>query len=399
MLPTVWQGLAQSNISYLTVKFPTLRTPRPVALAPAMPNLKCLRLLDIDPLCYVDDVSHLIAESKKLEELVLVWSPRMKEAREPSVHMGTFFGRMPDTVASVLKRVAVKNLYTRHDSECNESVAATTLQEMTMINSITGSGDEAGFFESTWRSKRAPSHPSLKFLRVDKVSRDLCDFLGDTTGLEHLYLVCPLSNQNSASSAGSSSQTPLPHSPASSSDGYSSTTPSSISSSLALKDAYISVIVTNHGPTLRHLLLLPQWRLTADDLVKIFRGCPKLEQLGMGIDFEVWPNLRLLSPFSPKLKAIRMLDNPLDNGAFRAHVHALDAIGQHEQKLGSEQLNRDRTCLRWIEIADLPFSLGIPYPVQAKDGSGVVMYQREVKKRPRNFVEDMEIWKYSTMEV
>ena len=400
MLPTVWQGLAQSAITHLTVKFPTLRTPRPVALAPAMPNLKGLRLLDIDPLCYVDDVSLLIAQSKNLEDLSLVWHPRMKEARESSVSLTAFFGRAMSAVPPVtLKRVAIKNLYTRNDGDCNEGRAGMDLQEITMINSTTGASDEAGFFEASWRPKRHNATRNLKMVRVDKVSKYNCDFLASFTGLERLYLVCPLSNASAPSPPNGYHQTPLPHSPPSSNDGSYSAGPNSPSATLSLKDAYISTILAHHGPTLKHLLLLPQWRLGADDIVKIFHDCPNLEQLGIGIDFENWSNLRLLAPFMTKLKALRMLDNPLDGGAFRAQVHAMDVDYRHEQKLGRQQLNREKTSLRWIELADLLFQLGIPYACEADDGSGATIYKRSVKKRPRHIVQDWEIWKYSTMEV
>lgn len=401
MLPTIWQGLAQSTITHLTVKFPTLRTPRPVALAPAIPNLKSLRLLDIDPLCYVDDVSLLIAQSKNLEDLSLVWHPRMKEAREPSVVLNTFFGRAMPAVSPVpLKRIAIKNLYTRNDGDCNRNVTNTSLQEMTVINSTIGAGDEPGFFEASWRSKPHKTIPNLKMVRVDKVSKDQCDFLASFTGLERLYLVCPLSNPPVPSPPTTSHQTPLPYSPASSNDSsYSSGGPNSPSTTLSLKDAYISTILAHHGPTLKHLLLLPQWRLAADDIVKIFNGCPNLEQLGIGVDFENWSNLRLLAPFMARLKALRLLDNPLDNGVFRAQVHAMDVDNRHETKLGGQQLNREKTSLRWIELADLLFQLEIPYPCEAEDGSGTIVYKRSVQKRPRHLVEDWEIWKYSTMEV
>lgn len=400
MLPTVWQGLAQSTVADLTVKFPTLRTPRPIALVPPMPNLKSLRLLDIDPLCYVDDVSLLIAKSSKLESLSLVWHPRMKEMREPSVSLSTFFGRSLSAVPPIpLKRVAIKNLYSRNDGECNSDAPKISLQEMTMINSTTGQGDEAGFFEASWRSKRHRPAPDLKLLRGDNVSRDSCTFLASISGLEYLYLVCPFSNPPS-SPATSSQPTALPNSPASSNDGTpSSAGPSSPSTILSLKDTYIETILTHHGPTLKHLLLLPQWRLAADDIVKIFHGCPNLEQLGIGVEFENWPNLRLLAPFMVKLKALRLLDNPLDNGAFRAQVHAMDVDHQHEKHLGRQQLNREKTSLRWIELADLLFQLGVPYPCEAEDGSGSKIYKRKVTKRSRSLVEDLEIWKYSTMEV
>ena len=403
MLSTMWQGLAQTTVSHLTVKFSTLRTPRPIALAPAMQNLRSLRLLDIDPLCYVDDVSLLIAQSKNLEDLTLSWHPRMKETREPSISLDAFFGRAAAMTPSLpLKNIAVKNLYTLKIN-CDTNMPKMSLKGLTMISSITSHGDEAGFFEASWKSKRHVHVPSFKYIRVDKVNTDICDFLASFSGLESLYLVCPLSSNSSSSSSPSRpyQTTTLPHSPASSNANspFSSAQSISPTATLCLKEPYISTILAHHGSTLKHLLLLPQWRLTADEIAKIFHGCPNLEQLGIGVDFENWPNLRLLSPFMTKLKALRLLDNPLDNGAFRAHVHTIDVDELHEKKLGHEQLYRDKTTLRWIELADLLFQLGAPYPCTAGDGSDAIVHRRKVKKRPRHMVEDWEIWKYSTMEV
>lgn len=66
-LETVCQGLAQlQNLQSLTLRFPSSRHPRPTTIIPPMPNLRILKVTDIDPLCYPDDISLLLYGSKKV---------------------------------------------------------------------------------------------------------------------------------------------------------------------------------------------------------------------------------------------------------------------------------------------------------------------------------------------
>lgn len=110
MLPTVRQGLAQSQVRSLTVRFPSNRPPRPIS---TIPSLVSLKILDIEPLCYVDDISLLLAESKKLRELRIEWSPRMHEAKEPSINLDDMFARCRASKQTVnLTKEAMKHLFT-----------------------------------------------------------------------------------------------------------------------------------------------------------------------------------------------------------------------------------------------------------------------------------------------
>ena len=56
-----------------------------------MPPLRALKLLDIDPLCYADDVPNCLADLQSLRHLNMHFSPRMPAAHEPSVSRYTFF--------------------------------------------------------------------------------------------------------------------------------------------------------------------------------------------------------------------------------------------------------------------------------------------------------------------
>ena len=400
MLPTVWQGIVQSTLTQLTIKFPSMRHPQPITIAPPIPNLKSLKVLDIDPLCYADDISLLLSESKKLEDLKLQWNPRMKQAREPSVNINSYFGRCLSSNYSIpLKSISIQNLYTHNDGTCGSIINNATLREITLINSNTGDGDEAAnvFIDHKWQMGRLHKHdlPKLKMLRVDKATKPQCEFLNSFTGLERLYFIGPhkdSKNQWIGGSPRNSNAAPLPNSPAS-----STTSSPSASETLGLMDDYLETIVKNHGSTLRHLLLVSQWRLTADQIALIIRNCPNLEQLGLGVEFVDFRHLRLLVPFLPKLKAIRLLDNP-DDRSFGDKIRAKND-GTHEREIGNEVLDGERNVLKYVELAGLVFELGRVKLQEPLARNGKKKYRRDVWKRSPDLVRDIDIWGMDTLEI
>ncbi|KAI4250955.1 MAG: hypothetical protein L6R42_008557 [Xanthoria sp. 1 TBL-2021] len=389
MLPTVWQGLKLSNIRSLTVRFPSSRDPRPIMIVPPIPSLVALRFLDVDPLCYVDDISLLLAKSKNLRELTIVWSPRMREVKEPSVNLSAMFGRCQATNQPLkLTKVAIKNLFTYTGNTCESFYDFSAIQEITVLNSTGGLGDAgaATFVDSPCR-KTGPALPSLKSLRGDKVSRELQLLLANTSGLEKLYII--------GDKKATKHDTPntFPRSP--SSNG--SSPPNDLHSD-SLRDDTIEAIAQNHGQTLRHLLLPPQWRLTSDNIALIVRNCPNLEQIGLGAEYERFMSMRLLMPFLPKIIAIRVLDNP-DSSEFRDKMHELDD-GRHEKQMGGATSAREWSRIRWMELADLLFEIGRTELMEDEEGTpGKMSYRRKVWKRDAEAVKDIAIWKMDSMDV
>ena len=275
----------------------------------------------------------------------------------------------------------------------------TTVQEITLINSTAGGGDEATniFIAHRWEMAGRPGYtmPELKMLRTDKVSKPQCEFLGRFTGLERLYLIGAhkqTKTQSYSASRRNSSAALLPNSPASS----TSSSPSA-SDTLGLKDDYLENIVKNHGTTLRHLLLLPQWRLSADDIALIIRHCPNLEQLGAGIEFADLHHLRLLIPFLPKLRAVRLLDHP-DDRSFGDKFRENDD-GTHEREIGNQTLNVDRSVLKYVELVGLLFEVG-KVKLQGPVGeNGKQKYRRDVWKQCPGAVRDIDIWRMDTLDI
>ena len=380
MLPNVWQGLAQrQTLSSLKVTFPDSRLPRLTALVPPIPSLKSLHIAGIDPLCYPDNISSLLLGSKKLEVLKLHWSPRMREAREPSVNLHSYFGKLVTANYRMpLKHIALQNLLAFNEELFENILDANIIESFTMISSMGGTDDTAdiAFIDATWKCARPKLALNLKTLRGDKVSKMHSKMLGEFRGLESYYLITGRklngcyrspsgrsvetntatstysglmnSTTNSDSSGGSNSGTS--NSPASTPQSAVSTAsttsclmqnpamlsvPPSGSNTLSpLGKDYLESIYKYHGPSLRRLLLMPQWRLSSEDLARLVRHCPNLEQVGLGLEVSNFEMLKLLLPFLPKLFAIRILDNVHDSTL----TDSLNRVGLdcQEESLGDD---------------------------------------------------------------
>lgn len=354
-----------------------------------------MKLYDIDPLCYGDDVSLLIRDAKKLQELKLIWNPRMREACEPSVSLNAFFGQMVAAGSGApIRKLTFKNLYAINDTTFSEQVLKMHLEEFTFINSVAGAGDEAdaAFFEHTWRMIPIRPAPNMKMVRTDKVTRQQVGYLSNSTGLEKLYLVGP-PRINRINGISLRNLTAFPNSPASSTNSSPSDT-----AVISLKDEYLDAIIKHHGSTLRHLLLMPCWRLTSDEIAVIVRHCPNLEQLGIGVDFCDMPNLRLLVPFLPKLTAFRILDNP-DDPSFSDKMKQLDEDEGHQEKLTASTQSSDWT-IKWLGLGDLLFEISEleEYLVDSDEGP-VKINRRRMWKRPFSAAKHVEIFGLDSLEV
>ena len=86
--PNLYAGLAaMKNLRKLRLRFPSSRLPQPTFEVPALPNLESFIFTHYDPLCYPDDISRMLLHTTKLSELQLHFSPRMREAGEPTVQL------------------------------------------------------------------------------------------------------------------------------------------------------------------------------------------------------------------------------------------------------------------------------------------------------------------------
>ncbi|KAJ5635991.1 uncharacterized protein N7484_009304 [Penicillium longicatenatum] len=323
MLDTVYAGLTQlPRLHSLTIRFPSTRHPQPTHVLPPMPHLRSLKITDIDPLCYPDDIATLLWKSKKLRELKLHWSPRMRIAQEPSISLHSYFRK---SIAAkqplAVKKLCFQNLYAFHSEEFNLAFDPTTVEDVTFLSGTDSSGLMNTFVEQSWPT--VPPHKKLriKSIRMDAISKRNSEFLGNFKGLERMYFVnvtsenpdCLNSPRLTDASAASALTPPVSENPhgANGTTAASPATQASPASQLNLafggRDSYLSTVTMNHGATLRHLLLCSKWPLSTAMVARLVHSCPNLEQLGLATDFSSMESLGMLVPFLRKLVALRLL--------------------------------------------------------------------------------------------
>ena len=318
MLETVYTGLALlPRLSALTLRFPSSRHPRPMVVVPPMPYLRFLKVTDIDPLCYPDDISTLLARSKSLEELKMHWSPRMREVQEPSVMLHEYFRKCVATKSPMkITKLAMQNLYAMQTEDFTETFDLRVLEEVTILSSPGIDEDKLinTFIDKSWVARPANCDVSLKALRHDFLGEEFCEFMASFSGLERMYLVNSNDLLNCPRYLGQSPPSTVPVPSLSDPNGAgvaspisNSSPPSNPGSHIFLRDFYFDSIITNHGATLRHLLLPSRWPLSIDMIVKLARVCPHLEQLALAPETSALETVSHLLPFLHNLIALRIL--------------------------------------------------------------------------------------------
>ncbi|KAL4901634.1 hypothetical protein BDW74DRAFT_159847 [Aspergillus multicolor] len=327
MLETVYLGLAQlPKLTSLTLRFPSSRHPRPTTVIPAMPHLRYLKITDIDPLCYPDDISTLLYKARKLKDLKMHWSPRMRNMQEPSVMLHDYFRKCISAKQPMaLKSIALANLYARHSEDFNVAFDNSTVEEVTMLHEIRSELTTLNtFVDSTWPATPPNKPMRLKSLRANVYNQRQSEFLASFTGLQKLYLVgsstlsdslnspreLPAPCASAATLTPPSSETTNMNGPFSSSRDLITApdSPSNLPSLQArIRDASINSIVLNHAATLRHLLLPARWALSSSIIARLVHASPQLEQLAFAAEMSSMDTLGLLLPFLRNLQALRLL--------------------------------------------------------------------------------------------
>ena len=281
-----------------------------------------------------------------------------------------------------LHKFGIKNLYAHGDRCCGHVFDPSMVRELTIIKSIVGGLDDnlsSAFFDPSWSRGESYGLVGLRVFRSDTLSRLQCGFLGSITGLERVYLIDSRTLRQGRLNGIDS--------PVSSND-----TPSSDRSNMDLKAGYIDAFTKHHGETLRHLLLPPQWRLNTNDIALIVRRCPNLEQLGIGVEYGEFHVLRLLVPFLPRLRALRILASP-DDCTFADKMKQLDAEGLHEEKIGAEPTLKDSSFLIYVGLGDIIFKL------DSRKSDTCVEGGRKVQKMSYDDVKHVEIWALDSADI
>jgi hypothetical protein len=315
MLETVYTGLAQlPRLTALTLRFSSSRHPRPTVVVPPMPYLRSLKVTDIDPLCYPDDISTLLARSKNLKELKMHWSPRMREAQEPSVSLREYFHKCFATKSPMkITKLATQNLYAWQTEEFWGALDIPVLEEITMLSSpgIDEYNFVSTFVDKSWATRPTFCDMNLKAIRHDVVEKEMCEFVASLSGLERIYLVNTICDPNDFFSCrrylGQSPPTSLLETFSNPNSASMASPVSDPSSLISLRDFHFDSITTNHGATLRHLLLPSRLPLSMDMISKLARACPNLEQLALAPETSALETISYLLPFLHNLVALRIL--------------------------------------------------------------------------------------------
>ncbi|KAJ5208018.1 hypothetical protein N7449_002397 [Penicillium cf. viridicatum] len=324
MLETVYLGLAQlPRLTSLTIRFPSARHPQPAFILPEMPHLGYLKITDIDPICYPDDIATILLKSKKLRELKLHWSSCMRIAQEASVSLYRYFRKCITAKQPLsVKKLSFQNMYAFHVEEFNTAFDPATVEDVTVLSGTQNIGWVNPFVESSWPRQVFDRKSRIKSMRMDTVSERMSDFLGSFKGLERLYLVNVCSdspdtlNSPRPRTVATHPMSPVPEHPAVSNETMAKSAAamaspaSQLNTILSVQNSYLKTIMMNHGTTLRHLLLCSKWTLSTSDVVRLVQSCPNLEQLALATDFSAMESLGLLVPFLRKLAALRLLIPP-----------------------------------------------------------------------------------------
>jgi hypothetical protein len=412
-LQTVYEGLMHKpSLTSLTLRCPTRRIPRPATAIPPLPNLITFVIYDIDPLCYPDNISLLMLTAKRLTNLKMHWNPRMRDSGEESVNLMQYFGRCLAARHQIpLKRMALYNLYTRHQDEGIENINDhANLEELTLMNSMGSKDPMTVFLDDTWRVKS--NHPvprNLKMMRCDLIDKESVTMLSKFQGMERLYLVHrPKTSKNTSTAA-----TPITP------GGMNANTPNTTTNGVTpaqdspvmeqqckgLGADYLAVIQNNHS-TMRHLLLSPKWHFSPDAIGKLCEKCPNLEQLAFACGIPPMESMHSAFQHVPKLWAIRILVTPGSEAAER--MYALD-IDMHIFALATELWRPGYKALKYFGLGDMVFKLGdVVYPPKGRPSVPKGQEQsmnarragpmRKIEHVDRTTVEWIEIWGLDSVE-
>ncbi|KAM0706136.1 hypothetical protein Q7P35_006685 [Cladosporium inversicolor] len=427
-LKILYEGLAVSDtLTKLTLKFPTSRVPRPTVIVPPMPNMKFFAAIDIDPLCYPDDISYLIAGSKKLIDLRLHFVPRIRREAENTLHMEAYFGRcFQNSEPLKLKHIAGQNWFGRKTLGTETVFQVMLAESMTFLDFFGGvHGNDANVYtDDTWNDMP----PDFKFyyrtMRFNEFVPQHVALVRNSKGAEKVYIVgnqagSPaisttgglharssksgrdyITPEDSPSSIIASTATTGPSTAsttASLGSGSGSGSGSSSSDRAALRASfgplYLDAFTTCHGATLQHFLLSPDWALTSADLVKLVSSCPNLTQLGLALAEDQFESLRLLIPFLPKIYALRILD---PDGT-RAMSTASDE--EVARFIGRDTYIHNAMHIKWVEDLGRFWKIGEVFEALLEDGSGRTEMRKRVQSVPREELAQVEIWKLDTLDM
>jgi hypothetical protein len=337
----------------------------------------------------------------------------MRDVGEPSIQLQSYFRHNISAKKKLkIKHIALHNLFAMACPEIKDVIDHSRLESFTTLNSF-GADDQAApqsslaiFLDSSWA--RPPGDlAQLKSLRHDKLSKKFARHLAEIYGLEKIYLVnarhVPPSNghQPQPDPSPTSTSTPTSH------QSNETTSSSRVAASNSLRDLYLNNIISNHGATLKHLLLPDRWPLPNKLVANLFNACPNITQLAIALELkDGFGGMRMLLPFLKKIRAVRVL---MPSASPESHECAkrfecLANVGddEHDEHIGRELAGDDFPHLRYVGMGRKFWEISrssYEKKVVNEHGEEETVLRRKVKRVERDAVKDVEIWKMDSMDV
>lgn len=394
---SIYQGLAaRPTLTSLTLRFPQVRSPRPIVVIPPMPNLRRLRVSDIDPLCYPDDISGLIFHAKQLEDLRIHWSPRMRQEAEPSISLRMIFGPCLEAKYRLrVKHIGLQNFYGPNTGDLAEIFEPGIVESADFIDVFGGiyGRPTTIWVDETWRTIPDPEYfQGYKRHRVSEPAMEHAKILSQFSGLEELYVVGNRLYDHDTKSNYQSPET------AAATPATSVTTPTPTTfvekQASATCKAYLRALTTNHGQTLKKLLLPDQFPLSGSQIGELVSKCPNLEQVGFALDKDGGEVMSLLAPFFHNLRAVRILANA-NSAKMLAETELSGLIdGTRIEPLYWRCLNAN---VRYCGVGDLVIKL--EKAIQMPDAEGNLEWLNRVTLATLEDVQQFEIWRLDKLEL
>ncbi|KAI4744812.1 hypothetical protein E4T50_04802 [Aureobasidium sp. EXF-12298] len=394
---SIYQGLAaRPTLTSLTLRFPQVRSPRPIVVIPPMPNLRRLRVSDIDPLCYPDDISGLIFHAKQLEDLRIHWNPRMRKEAEPSINLRTIFGPCLEAKYKLrVKHIGLQNFYGPNTGDLAEIFDPGCVESADFLEVFGGTYGRPTtiWVDETWRNTPGPEYfEGYKRHRVSETAMEHAKILSQFSGLEELYVVsnrlCDRDTKSEYQSPETAAATPATSVTASTPTAFEEKQASSVCK------AYLRALTTNHGQSLKNLLLPDQFPLSGQQIGELVSKCPNLEQVGFALDKDGGEVMTLLAPFFLKLRAVRILANA--NSAKILTDPELTGLidGTRTEPLYWKCLNDN---VRYCGIGDVVIKLD--KAIQMPDAEGNIEWLNRVTLASLEDVQQFEIWSLDKLEL
>ena len=304
---------------------------------------------------------------------------------EASVSLQTYFGRcMAANYAIPLETLGLQNLFTSTTEDHGRFFDPTVLQCLAIINTAGPSNTQSvALLDRDFGSNVCKDLAKLKFVRVDKLSDCVIEFLDRTHGLERLIFI---GHKQTLTTTPESIQSP----DATDSSKAAHTSP-------ALGKRYIEVVARNHGSTLRCLLLSNRWILCQEELARLVRSCPNLEQLGLSLQRDSMDVIHLLLPFLKKIRAIRLLQGPCN----RHVLAALEDVRRPEklEEIGRFLWQHEYESLQFVGVGDVLLEIGGTIEVERPNTMGERQFKRVTRKVPVETARHLELWAMDNPEL